>query len=194
MMKPRYGGRPLLIARPNYGVGHYPGGVGASYGGVGNYVSVGDDATIPSTAGGGTCDAGQVWNDFYGSCVNACPSGQVYNASGVCIASGGAAPSGGGGGGSSGGGVTGFLTNLFGNVSNAYVANQQAAAAQYRAQQAAAAGGATPAWLMPVLLVGGGAVLILALSGKRSSSGPQYVVASNPARRRRKRRIRRHRR
>lgn len=50
----------------------------------------GDSSNGPA---GITC-SGQVWSDFYSSCVDPCPDGQSYNSQGIC--SGGGATSAGG--------------------------------------------------------------------------------------------------
>lgn len=49
--------------------------------GLGGFGGLADSQNGP---GGITCDSGTVWNDFYSSCVSACPAGGSYDANGVC--------------------------------------------------------------------------------------------------------------
>ena len=47
-------------------------------------VDLGGTQGFPKGPADSNCDDGQVWNDFYESCVNTCPSGQSYDRDGIC--------------------------------------------------------------------------------------------------------------
>jgi hypothetical protein len=71
-----------------------------------------------------------VWNDFYGSCVVACPAGQTYDSNGNCVGGSSSTPSNGGG---DGGGhwYDGFVTAFTKGVTQGALAPKPGAPAYH---------------------------------------------------------------